>query len=142
MDIVNYVIRKFLPRPVETVVRTDRGARVRRDWQLHRYHYPGCSYVKGLRVRVEEYIRRKHREMAKDIKALGWFWGTIHAIIKQNPMTSIVEALGRTSFFECRMEGCGLPFQTKTALARHFSQIHAPYTQKGWETSSRRLNQE
>jgi hypothetical protein len=93
-------------------------------------------------VRVEEHIRKKHNEMVKDIKALGWFWGTIHTMIKANPWTTIVEVLGRVSFFECRMEGCGLPFQTETALAHHFSQIHAAYTQEGWETSSRRLNQE
>jgi hypothetical protein len=60
MDMVSYVIRKFLPGPVEAVVRTDRGTRVRGDWQLHRCHYPGCSYVNGVRVRVEIHIRRKH----------------------------------------------------------------------------------
>jgi hypothetical protein len=142
MNMVSYVIRKVMPGPVEAVVRTDGGAKVRGDWGLHKCHYPGCSYVNGRRVRAEEHIRKKHSEMAKDIKALGCFWGTIHAMIKANPWTTIVEVLGRTSFFECRMEGCGLPFQTETALARQFSQIHAAYTQEGWEVSSRRLNQE
>jgi hypothetical protein len=78
--------------------------------------------------------------MAKDIKALGWFWGTIHAMIKENPRTTIAEVLGQASFFECRMAGCGLPFQTQTALTPHFSQVHAAYTQERWEASSRRLN--
>jgi hypothetical protein len=142
MDMVSYVIRKFLPGPVEAVVRTDRGARVRGDWRLHRCHHPRCSDVNVRRERVEAHIRKKQGEMAKDIKALGWFWGTIHAMIKENPRTTIAEALGRASFFECRMEVCRLPFQTATVLAHHFSQIHAAYTQEGWETSSRHLNQE
>jgi hypothetical protein len=45
-------------------------------------------------------------------------------------------------FFECRIEECGLPFQIETELAGHFSQIHAAYTQEGWEALSRQLNQE
>jgi hypothetical protein len=68
MDMVSYVIRKLQPRPVEAVVRTDGGARVRGDWQLHRCHYPGCSYVNGRRVKVDEHIRKKHLEMTKDIR--------------------------------------------------------------------------
>jgi hypothetical protein len=107
MDMVSYVIRKFLPGPVETVMRTDRGAKVREDWQLHRCHYPWCSYVNGRRVRVEEHIRRKHNEMAKDIKALGWFWGTIHTMIKENPGTTIAEALERASFLNVEWKGVG-----------------------------------
>jgi hypothetical protein len=107
MDMVSYVIRKFLRGPVEAVVRTVRGVRVRGDWRLHRCHYPGCSYVNGLRVRVEEHIRRKHSEMAKDIKALGWFWGTIHAMIKKNPWTTIAEVLEQTFFFEPKWTGVG-----------------------------------
>jgi hypothetical protein len=98
--------------------------------------------VNERRERVEAHIKKKHSEITEDIKTLGWFWGTIHAMIKENPWTTIAETLGRASFFECKMEGCGLPFQTKTALARHFSQIHVAYTQEGWEVSSRRLNQE
>jgi hypothetical protein len=73
MDMVSYVIRKFLSGPVKAVVITDRGARVRGDWRFHRCHYPGYSYVNGRRVRVEEHIRKKHSEKAKDIKALGLF---------------------------------------------------------------------
>jgi hypothetical protein len=74
-DMVSYVIRKFLPGPVEAVMRTDRGARVNGDWRLHSCHYPGFSDLNGFRVRVEEHIRRKHKEMAKDTKGFGLFWG-------------------------------------------------------------------
>jgi hypothetical protein len=98
MDMVCYVIRKLLPGSVEAIVRTDGGSRVRGDWQLHKCHYPRCSYVNGRRVRVEKHIRKKHSEMARDIKALGWFWGIIHAMIKANPWTTIAETLGRASF--------------------------------------------
>jgi hypothetical protein len=94
MDMVSYVIRQFLMGSVEAVLRTDGGARVKGDWRLHRCHYRGYSYVNGRRVRVEKHIRKKHSEMAKDVKVLGWFWGTIHAMIKVNPWTTIAEALG------------------------------------------------
>jgi hypothetical protein len=45
--------------------------------------------------------------MAKDIKALGWFWGTIHAMIKENPWTTIAEVLGQTFFLNAEWKGVG-----------------------------------
>jgi hypothetical protein len=73
MDMMSYVIRKFIPGPVEAIVRTDGGARVRGDRQLHRCHSAECSYVNGRSVRAEKHVKRNHSEMTKDIKALGWF---------------------------------------------------------------------
>jgi hypothetical protein len=44
---------------------------------------------------------------------LGWFWGTIHTMMKANPKMTIAEALGEGKFFECRKDGCNRPFQTQ-----------------------------
>jgi hypothetical protein len=35
--------------------------------------------------------------MASDIKALGWFWGTMRSVMRRKPMMTIAEALGKGS---------------------------------------------
>jgi hypothetical protein len=79
--------------------------------------------------------------MHKDIKTLGWFWGTIHTILKQNPKMTIAEALGEGQFWECKTENCHQPFPTERSLRQYFTQSHAAYTQEGWEAAARCLNQ-
>jgi pyruvate/2-oxoglutarate dehydrogenase complex dihydrolipoamide acyltransferase (E2) component len=79
--------------------------------------------------------------MHKDIKTLGWFWGTIHTIVKQNPKMTIAEALGEGQFWECKTENSHQPFPTERSLRQHFTESHAAYTQEGWEAAARCLNQ-
>jgi hypothetical protein len=38
--------------------------------------------------------------MAKDIRRLGWFWETIHMMLKVKPTTTIAEALGQGDFWD------------------------------------------
>jgi hypothetical protein len=80
-----------------------------------------------------------HKSMANDIKQLGWFWGTIHTMMKLKPKMTIAEALGEGPFWECTMEKCHLPFQSEKALRLHFTQSHAAYAVEGWEARTRQL---
>jgi hypothetical protein len=93
-DMVRYFIMKLLPGRVETVVKTRVSSRVRGKWNLCRCHFLGCEYVSGDGSQVDTYMKKSYESMMKDIEALGWFWGTIHAMIKANPKTTIAEALG------------------------------------------------
>jgi hypothetical protein len=140
-DMVRYIIRKLLPGPVTQVVKTCRGREVRGDWNLCRCHCPGCSYVSTEGCNVEAHRKRQHKKMTEDIQKLGWFWGTIHAMIKVNPKVTIAETLGQGKFWECKMEGCHRAFQSKHALRLHFGQSHAADTQEGWEAATRQLTQ-
>jgi hypothetical protein len=79
--------------------------------------------------------------MTEDIQKLGWFWGTIHPMIKENPKVTIAETLGQGKFWECKMEGCHRAFQSKHALRLHFGQSHAADTHEGWEATTRQLTQ-
>jgi hypothetical protein len=79
--------------------------------------------------------------MKKDIKMLGWFWGTLHTMLKANLKMKIAEALGQGRFWECKMKGCHRPFQSQKALGYHFSQAHAAYPREGWRAQANRLYQ-
>jgi hypothetical protein len=79
--------------------------------------------------------------MKKDIKMLGWFWGTLHTMLKANLKLTIAEALGQGRFWECKMEGSHQPFQPQIALGHHFSQAHAAHTREGWRDEANRLYQ-
>jgi hypothetical protein len=59
------------------------------------------------------HVNKMHKGMAVDIEALGWFWGTIRTIIKQNLRTTIDATLGGGSVWECMVQGCGHFFSRK-----------------------------
>jgi hypothetical protein len=82
-----------------------------------------------------------HKEMKKVMKMLGWFWGTLHTMMKSNPKMMIAEELDQGQFWECRMEGCHQPFKSQKALGHHFCQAHAAHAPQGWKAQSRRLTQ-
>jgi hypothetical protein len=140
-DIIKYFITKLLPNPIQDIFTTRLGRRVRGRRCLCRCHNPGCTYVSGKDFHVNSHVHSSHKQMTKDINRLGWFWGTMHTMLKVKPMMTIVEALGEGEFWECTMEKCHSPFQSEKALRQHFTQAHAAYTVEGWEAKSRRLVQ-
>jgi hypothetical protein len=54
-----------------------------------------------------EHINRHHKDLASDIRALGWFWGTMRDIMKRKPLMTIAEALGEGDVWKCRQNKCG-----------------------------------
>jgi hypothetical protein len=42
-------------------------------------------------------------------------------MLKQKPMTTIAEALGKGKFWECTMDDCHLLFQSENALRQCYS---------------------
>jgi hypothetical protein len=83
-----------------------------------------------------------HKGMAADIEALGWFWGTIRTIIKQNPRTIIGAILGGGSVWECMVQGCGHFFSTEGSIQKHFTKTQGSRTVRGWKAPTRKLTQE
>jgi hypothetical protein len=140
-DMFRFVISKLLPRRIEMKVTTDEGRTARRKWSFCRCHHPDCGYIKAKAYLVDTHIRDHHKEMKKDMKTLGWFWGTLHTMMKVDPKMTIAEALGEGQFWECKTEKCHQPFHSRKALAHHFVQAHAKDTREGWEALSRRLTQ-
>jgi hypothetical protein len=140
-DMMRYFIMKLLPGPVKEVVTTLGGHRVKGKRCLCRCHSPGCTYVSGKEYQVSGHVHSKHKAMANDIKRLGWFWGTMHTMLKAKPDMTIAEALGQGDFWECTADNCHMPFQSEKALRQHFTQAHAAYVVEGWEARSRKLVQ-
>jgi hypothetical protein len=140
-DMIRYFITKLLPNPIQDIFTTRLGHRVRGRRCLCRCHNPGCTYVSGRDYQVNGHVHNSHKQMSRDIQRLGWFWGTMHTMLKANPKMTIAEAIGEGGFWECTMEKCHLPFQSEKALRQHFTQAHAAYTVEGWEAKSRRLIQ-
>jgi hypothetical protein len=140
-DMVKYIISRFLPGPIDPIVPNRKGERVEGEWTFSRCHCPGCEYIHKDGPRIEGHVQSQHKEMVKNIKTLGWFWGTIRTKIKANLKMTIGEALGTGHFWECNREGCHQPFQSQRALRQHFSKAHAEHRLEGWEPSPRKLQQ-
>jgi hypothetical protein len=140
-DMTRYFLSRLLSKDIEAIVTTGSGRQVNQNWNFCRCHYPGCKYIHREGTRVEGHIRERHKDLQKDMKTFGWFWGTIHAMMKGNVKMTVAEALGEGEFWECRTGECHQAFQSEKCLRQHFSHTHAAYTQEGWEASSRRLNQ-
>jgi hypothetical protein len=85
IDMVHYFIAQMLPAGIRPVL-TKRGNCVaRQEWDGIQCHSPGCTYVHWKYVQMLEHINRHHKDLASDIRALGWLWGTMRGIIRGNP---------------------------------------------------------
>jgi hypothetical protein len=86
-----------------------------------------------------EHINRHQKNLASDIRALGWFWGTMRDIMKRKPLMTIAEALGEGDVSKCRQNKCGHVFATADSLRRHFSHAHASPTMQNWDAKMRQM---
>jgi hypothetical protein len=111
-DMFRYFIQRMLPMEIEMKAMTSGEHEVKRDWNFCRCHHPGCTDINTKAYMVDSHVRASHKEMKKDMKMLGWFWGTLHTMMKANPKMTTAEALGQGRFWECKMEGCHQPFQS------------------------------
>jgi hypothetical protein len=119
-DMLRYFITGTLSREIEMKVMTIDDREVKREWSFCRCHYPGCSYVNAKAHLGGSHVSTVHKEIKKDMRTLGWFWGTLHTMMKADPKRTIAEALSQGQFWECRMEECHQPFQSQKALGHHF----------------------
>jgi hypothetical protein len=83
----------------------------------------GCDYFQGTHQNLEAHFKA-HTEMFANIKALGWFWGSIRTMTKANAATTMRGGVGEGPVIQCGEEGCGKGSATKTNLTRHFTQDH------------------
>jgi hypothetical protein len=139
MDMVEYFIAQMLPRAIRPVL-TKRGNCVaRQEWDGIRCHSPGCTHVHWKYNQMLEDINRHHKDLASDIRALGWFWGTMRDIMKRKPLMTIAEALGDGDVWKCRKNKCGHFFATTNVLRRRFSHAHACLTTQNWDANMRQI---
>jgi hypothetical protein len=115
----------MLPRKIKMKVMTREEYEVKREWSFCRRHYPGCTYISAKAHLVDRHVRTVHKEMKKDIRTLGRFWGTLHTMKKAGPKMTIAEVLSQGQSWGCKMEGYHQPFQSQKALEHHFCQAHA-----------------
>jgi hypothetical protein len=95
VDMVHSFIIKLLPNSIQGIITTRGCQRVKGRKCLCRCHGPECCYVSSKEYQASGHVNGAHQLMAKDIKKHGWFWGMIHPMMKQNPTTTIAEALGQ-----------------------------------------------
>jgi hypothetical protein len=57
--------------------------------------------VSGKEYQISGHMNGKHKLMMKDIIRLGWFWGTIHTMMKFKPKATITHASSAGDFWEC-----------------------------------------
>jgi hypothetical protein len=73
IDMVQYFIAEMLPGAIGPVL-TKRGNCVaRQEWDGIRCHSAGCTDAHWKYPQMLEHINRHHKDLASDIRALGWF---------------------------------------------------------------------
>jgi hypothetical protein len=103
---------------------TPKGHKVKGERDICRCHNPGCSYVSGKEYQVNGHVNSSHKQMANDIKKLGWFWGTIYTMMKSK--TTIAEALGEGVFGNAQWINVIYHFNRK----KHFDNIFHKHMQQ------------
>jgi hypothetical protein len=125
IDMVQYFIAQMLPGAIRPVLMKRGNCVARQEWDGIRCHSPGCTRVHWKCAQMLEHINRHHKDLASDIRALGWFWGTMRDIMKRKPLMTIAEVLGEGDVWKFRQNKCGHFFATVDSLRRHFSHAHA-----------------
>jgi hypothetical protein len=139
IDMVQYFIAQMLPGPIRPVL-TKRGNYVaRQEWDGIQCHSPGCTDVHWKYAQMVEHINRHQKDLASDIRALGWFWGTMRDITKRKPLMTIAEALREGDGWKCQQNKCSHFFATADSLRRHFSHAHATSTTQNWDAKMRQM---
>jgi hypothetical protein len=77
-------LSRMLPMEIKMKVTTNDEHEVKREWNFCKCHYPGCTYINTKACTVDSHVKATHKEMKKDMKTLGLFWGTLYIIIKVN----------------------------------------------------------
>jgi hypothetical protein len=141
-DLITYFIEQMFPEPIRPILKDEHQAEVQTTWGSVRCHHPGCEYFSTNLNGMMRHVNNVHEGMAADIEALGWFWGKMRTIIKQNPRTTIGATLGGGSVWECMVQGCGHGFSTEGSIQKHFTKTHGSRTVRGWKAPTRKLAQE
>jgi hypothetical protein len=151
-DMFVYFLRQMLPHRVRRVVMAANGRGVAGNWDGVRCHHPGCNYFHSSPFAVQSHVERLHKGMAGDIRALGWFWGTIRTLLRMNPGATVEAGLGGGELYRClaplpqhadgeRVGRCLKLFPTVQSVRMHFGKSHAPRTRRGWKAEMEVLTQ-
>jgi hypothetical protein len=123
-DMLNCLIKLMMPVTVRPVLRNMKGERVNIEWNSIMCHHSGCHFVKREHKDQVTHIKNKHLTVIPDIETLGWYWGTISALLRNNPRITIREVLGYGEVWRCQEEGCGSFFTDETAVRQHSAKVH------------------
>jgi hypothetical protein len=92
-DLIRHFIYSLYPGRIDVVLKTGDGGTVNRLWDVERYPCVGCDYFHNRHHNVEIHAK-VHKEMYVNAEALGWFYGSIRAMLQNNQRTTIREAIG------------------------------------------------
>jgi hypothetical protein len=140
-DMMYYFITRMLEEPIQAVLTNKRGEQVNKTWNSTRCHYPGCTYVHENTAAVDVHVKRAHKDMVANIRALGNFWAAVRTMVRKNRNTTIAEALREGKVWQSNAEGCGRIFHSDRARRCHFTLMHGTETIEGWEAPMRSLTQ-
>jgi hypothetical protein len=141
-DMVQYLIARFLLSPIKVEVKTAQGKSVKGQWDFRRCRYPRCNYSSSGNSQVDNHISKAHQNTCRDTQDLGVFWGAIQTMMRDKPETTIAEALGQGTIWECQEKDCHRIFAPSQAVHNHFSKTHAAGTLENWEPKLRCVHQQ
>jgi hypothetical protein len=139
-DLVRFFIGTMLPGRLKMNLQRTNGTQVRGEWNVERCHCPGCRYLHAVDNRIERHFQQ-HPDMRANIKALGWFWGTIHTMIREKPRAMIAEVLREGEAYQCTVPQCGQIFANERGIKAHFTGYHGALLQKDWTATRCKLIQ-
>jgi hypothetical protein len=122
-DLMHHFLFRLCPTEIYVTLRTPDGAAVDRRWDVERCPFLGCDYFQTSRSCVEKYVLT-HGDLSENMKALGWFWGSMRTILRTRPDATIADTLGEGPVFECGEPNCGRMFAKLRNLNQHCGAEH------------------
>jgi hypothetical protein len=125
-NIVRLYINRLLGDRLRTVLRKRDGTVIDRPWEAERCPMKNCEFLSVKHGCLVSHLQRRHEnsKISEDIDRFGDFWGTIKTIVRQRPMATIEQVLGKGKVFICGVESCNMPFGSAANLRKHFSHAH------------------
>jgi hypothetical protein len=133
-DPIRYFIATMFEDILETTVWTEDGNRKSGEkFSIEKCYVSGCQYLHQTHASVRQHAAKQHKNN-QDTNSLGWFWGTLRTIIRENPRITVREMFKDGMMYKCEMPRCGLKFHTEDAVRKHFAKIHQDHMIEDWES--------
>jgi hypothetical protein len=128
-DLIRFYLEKLSGRPMKVKLRNKRNEPVDLQWDIERCHNPKCEHCTKTHCHLETHLK-VHPELLANIQTLGWFWGNMRTMIKNNPQLTIAEAIGSGKLYQCTK--CQALFSSVENLNKHFAAAHPDRVVEGW----------
>jgi hypothetical protein len=129
-DFVRYFIATMSDEILMTSLISEDGRRIEREWDVERCYYPGCQFLQESHDNVK--LHGKGHKNRESMDKLEWFWGSLRAIVKDNPTATVRQVLKDGEVFQCGMEKCEKLFARDSSVSKHHMKVHSEETKEDW----------